>query len=172
MIFSLTFPWHVTDDQSRLLCSCRLHNLKRILIHTTSIKSACYWKLQTSSLICSLTKIFCHANYYCIILIVFRGFCPIMEQRSNFLCSFFSLCNIFRYPLLLHASTVPIISSFNFLLVRIFIIANFPNFQNFFELFVIWKIDLFFKKSLFNPILERDCTPLHWNYPAIWGKMG
>lgn len=91
MIFSLTFPWHVTDDQSRLLCSCRLHNLKRILIHTTSIKSACYWKLQTSSLICSLTKIFCHANYYCIILIVFRGFCPIMEQRSNFLCSFFFL---------------------------------------------------------------------------------
>lgn len=54
MIFSLTFPWHVTDDQSRLLCSCRLHNLKRILIHTTSIKSACYWKLQTSSLICFL----------------------------------------------------------------------------------------------------------------------
>lgn len=44
---------------------------------------------------------------------------------------FFSLCNIFRYPLLLHASTVPIISSFNFLLVRIFIIANFPNFPKF-----------------------------------------
>lgn len=127
MIFSLTFPWHVTDDQSRLLCSCRLHNLKRILIHTTSIKSACYWKLQTSSLICSLTKIFCHANYYCIILIVFRGFCPIMEQRSNFLCSFFSLCNIFRYPLLLHASTVLIISSFNFLLVRIFINCQFSK---------------------------------------------
>lgn len=115
MIFSLTFPWHVTDDQSRLLCSCRLHNLKRILIHTTSIKSACYWKLQTSSLICSLTKIFCHANYYCIILIFFRGFWSIMEQRWNSFILYKLQYNIFRCLLLLHASTALIIRSFNFL---------------------------------------------------------
>lgn len=122
MIFSLTFPWHVTDDQSRLLCSCRLHNLKRILIHTTSIKSACYWKLQTSSLICSLPRYFVTRIIIVLFLYSFsRGFCSIMEQRWNFFRFFFSLQieNIFRYPLLLYASTVLITRSFNFLLARI-----------------------------------------------------
>lgn len=50
-----------------------------------------------------------------------RGFCSIVEQRWNFFRFFFSLQieNIFRYPLLLYASTVLITRSFNFLLARI-----------------------------------------------------